>query len=458
MKARLAAAVVVAGLSGCAAMEQADVAEWRAAVDEGQGRARAVAVTGPLEVLDVLALANRGSETLAIAGEDYVQALLARRRAAASFLPTVGLAPSFEWNEVTGIRQASALDVPVEASLSLNPVRDAERVLAEGASAERRRALLLDVQDGLLLDVARTFYEVVRAERAVAVLENSVRVQDQRVADAEARFAAGLIRPLDVSSTRAQAAATRADLTAARNRARTGRALLSQLATVAIGDRPLVDSFEAPAPAVPLEELVADAERRRADLEAAGHQVESARARVRAAYGEYFPSISLDVDAFLRRESEPASLDWTSLLVVSQPLFSAGVIEADVRTALSALRQARAEQARLERVVRRDVETAYLDLAAATERVGQLGERAGAARDALAQAEGLYDVGLATNLEALVARDRMLAAELELVGAELDRKTFHLELLRATGSLHELLGITRPVPVAAARDGDAEAR
>ena len=455
MKSRLASSVLV--LAACSAMEQADVAVWRDAIEGAGGAARSVAEEGPLGVLDAMTLANRGSETLAIAGEDYVQALLARRRAAAAFLPTLALVPTFAWNEVTGVRRATALDVPVDASFALNPVRDTEQVIAEGASAEQRRALLLDVQDRLLLDVARTFYDVIRAERAVGVLENSVRVQDQRVADAEARLAAGLIRPLDVSSTRAQAAATRADLTAARNRVRTGRALLAQLVTSAIGDRALVDTLEIPAAEASLDQLVGEAERRRPDLEAAAHRVDAARAQVRAAYGEYFPSISVDLDAFLRRESEPASLDWTSLLVVSQPLFSAGVIEADVRGALSELRQARAEQARLERVVRREVETAYLDVASASERVGQLGERAAAARDALAQAEGLYDVGLATNLEALVARDRMLAAELDLVGAELDRKTFHLELMRAAGSLHELLGITRPEPTVGVRDGDAEA-
>ncbi|MBK7977365.1 MAG: TolC family protein [Deltaproteobacteria bacterium] len=320
---RRAAAVLVASLAACSAVEQADVATWRDAIEGTRAASRVPPADGPLGVLDVMVLANRGSETLAVAGEDYVQAILARRRAAATFLPTLALVPSFQWNEVTGVRQATALDVPVEASFALNPVRDAELVIAEGATAEQRRALLLDVQDGLLLDVARTFYDVIRAERAVEVIENSVRVQEQRVEDAEARFAAGLIRPLDVSSTRAQAAATSADLTAARNRVRTGRALLTQLVTVAVGDRPLVDSLDVPEDVAPLDELAAAAARRRVDLEAAAYRVEAARAGVRAAYGEYFPSISIDLDAFLRRESEPASLDWASLLVLSQPLFSA---------------------------------------------------------------------------------------------------------------------------------------
>jgi outer membrane protein TolC len=171
---------------------------------------------------------------------------------------------------------------------------------------------------------------------------------------------------------------------------------------------------------------------------------------VEAAYGQYFPSLSVDLQVFLRRESEPKDLDWTSLFELSLPLFSAGLIEADVREALSRLRQARLSDALIRRAVRRDVEAARIAWAGAAERAGLLRTEAAAAREALDQAEGLWQAGFGTQLERLVAQDRALSADLELVTAELERKTSWLELRRATGTLHELAGLRR-------RD-DAEAR
>ena len=69
------------------------------------------------------------------------------------------------------------------------------------------------------------------------------------------------------------------------------------------------------------------------------------------------------------------------------------------------------------------------------------------ASDALEQAEGLYQVGLATNLERLAAQDRLLSAQLQLVNADLDRKVFYLDLLRTAGVLHEMIGLVREQPI-----------
>src|SRR5690606_18363338 len=151
--------------------------------------------------------------------------------------------------------------------------------------------------------------------------------------------------------------------------------------------------------------------------------IDAAGERVKAAYGEYFPRISADLQMFLLRETEPTELDWTSLIQLNIPLFSAGVIEADVRIALSDLLDAKLLRSELARIIQQQVEVAIANLAEATSRVEQLKVQVKAASDALEQATGLYSVGLATNLEQVEAQDRLLSAQLQLVTAELDRKT-----------------------------------
>src|SRR6185369_9403845 len=103
------------------------------------------------------------------------------------------------------------------------------------------------------------------------------------------------------------------------------------------------------------------------------------------------------------RESAPADSEWAALLSASLPIFSAGLIEADVRDAWSQLRQAKYGDSLLRRQVTQDVRVAYFDYAASRNRLDELKTQVDAAQQALAQAEDEYRAGRATNLERIVA-------------------------------------------------------
>jgi outer membrane protein TolC len=328
----------------------------------------------------------------------------------------------------------------------VNPVRDLAAVRQAGATALEQRALLLDFQDTLLIDVARAHYEVIRAERAVAVLENSLRVQQERVNDARVRLQAGLARPLDVTLSEAQAAQTDASLTQARVQAKTARNELAFLAAAPVKNHALIDAIDVPSEPYSISDVLLTAEHSRQDVLAATRRIEAAEHLVESAYGQYFPSVSLNFQWFLQRDSEPTDLDWTSLIQFSLPLFSAGLIEADVREALSLMRQAKLNYSLARRRVTRDVEVALENLQASHELIERVRVQVKSAADALEQSEALYQAGLATNLERLTAQDALLTAELDLINAELDSKVFYLDLRRTAGTLHELLGLIRDVP------------
>jgi outer membrane protein TolC len=442
--------------AGCIPREAKEVAMYRDVLDAGLDRNELADEHAAVDVTGSMALASVGNEALAIEGETYLQSIIDRRRAAATFLPTLSLSPSYTWTDDPGStnRDSKGINTPVELGMAVNPVRDVAALRASGATIEERRALLLDFQDALLLDVARTHYNVILAERAVVVLENSLRVQEERVNDARVRRDAGLIGPLDVSLSEAQAAQTSAALIEARTRVQTGRSTLGYLTAAPMSERALVDSLNVPSAPPDLDTLLAEAEAGRQDLEAAARRVDAAALDVQSAYGQFFPSISLDLQYFLQRGTDPTGLQWATLIQASLPLFSAGVIEADVRTALSRLRQAKLDYSRVRRLVRRDIEVAMENLRSSFERAARRRVAARSAGDALEQAEGLYRAGLSTNLERLIAQDRLLTAQLELVNAELDTKVFYLDLRRTTGTLHELVGLERP---ALARS-DAKAR
>jgi len=445
-RALLLATAATMSLLGCVPRESTEVAVYRSLLDDGLDSAALTMPGAEVGVADVMVLATVGNESLAIEGEEYLQSLINRRRAAAVFLPTLSLAPSYTWRDSTSGDSSGdedGFDTPLRLGAAVSPVRDVAVLKETGSTVEQQRALLLDFQDALLLDVARTHYDVILSERADTVLENSLRVQEERVQDARTRLDAGIIGPLDVSLTEAQAAQTAATLITARARARTGRSVLEVIAAAPLAETKLVDDLVLPPTLPDLETELEEAAARREDLIAAARRIDAAGHRVRSAYGQYFPSVTLNLQYFLQRGSDPTSLHWSSLIQASLPLFSAGLIEADVRESLSELRQAKLEYSRTEREVRRDVEVALTNLRASFDRVGQGEVQVRSAGDALEQAEGLYNAGLSTNLERLVAQDRLLNAQLELVIAELDTKVFYLDLRRTTGTLHELIGLER---------------
>jgi outer membrane protein TolC len=453
--------------AGCAVDQAREVQTYRKVLDAGQTQPPAPFSAGePVTLKRVLALANTNNEQLARTGEDYLQALIDKDRAFARFLPTIRFAPSYMRQEksslaagnslVSSILRTETLDAPLQGSLNLSPFQDAPALWAAASSAEQRRALLLDRQAILLLDVAQTYYQVMRSEKQVQVLENSVQVQQQRVNDMYVQRRVGVARPVDVAQSEAQLAGTRNALIRARNDGRNGRAMLAQLMGVPAVEGTLVGGFEVPRENRPADRLLPLADAHRQDLQAARMQVKAAAERLEAAWGGYFPSVSLNLTRYLYRESFPDDVDWTGLIQVDLPIFSAGLVHADVRTAYSRLRQANLAESGLRRMVLRDLRVAVENLTADGQQIDQLGIRLAAAREALRQADAAYGAGLGTNLERLVAQDQLLSAELALTEEQFNHIVDYLRLLRAVGLLD--IGLTDLPPLEGGDPASRQAR
>lgn len=434
-----AASLVVVG--ACATDQRQDVSEYRKALELGEPTE--FRAGDPLSLQTAVLLTNQANELLAFEGENYLQAIIDRQRSVASFLPTIGLAPSFVFRDSTttvapGLSDETLVDVPLSGQISLfDGLRNLNQLEASDLTIEQRLWLLLDLRESLLLDVARVYYEVLRAEHLVVVLENSVAVQQERVRDMLSRQRVGVARPLDVAQTQAQFSQTRVLLLNARSAVQTGRATLAFLTGAEVQTSPLTDEFPLPEQPRTLDELMAVANAQRKDLAAAAAAAEVARREVDVAIGQYAPSVRLNFDYFLTRESLPDDRDWTGLLVANIPIFTGGRIQADVREAWSRFRQTVLLYYYLRRQIRQDVEVAMEDVKTSILRMAELREQLRAAEEALRQGESAYKAGLGTNLERIAAQDQVLNAELLLTSEEYEQKVFYLTAYRAVGALTE---------------------
>jgi outer membrane protein TolC len=331
-------------------------------------------------------------------------------------------------------------DVPLQLTWQLSATNVAQVVKAE-VIAKYQLAVLLNAQVDLLIQTGQVYYQVLRLEAQIRVLENSAGVQDARVRDMEGKAKAGVARPVDVAQTQADAAATRALLLEARNRRVVARSTLAFLIGVGALENPLSDTLRVP-PAPPLEEIQDAAARHRQDLLAA-------RALVQAAVAEYYPSVSINVDEWLMRQSFPPDSHWLFSVGIYMPIFSGGRIHADVRTAYSLLRQAGQYLSLTGRQVTEEVEVAYSNLQSSELQLREYRTEVEAAREAFSLADQAFDAGVGTNLERLIAQDRLLTAELQLTAEELNRKILYLQLTRQAGLLVDEVaaGAARTPPV-----------
>ena len=206
----LGAFVLVAG--GCTVDRQKEIDLYRQVLDGPDARPADYAIGEPLTLSTALQLANQHNEQLAVAGEDYVQALVDKDRAAVNFFPTITLVPSYsiadadddsggkrvsgggtaDPNELLNRSSLSSgdgrLDVPVNANANVfRGFRDIANIRRAAADIDRFKALLLDLKATVMLDVASTYYQVLRSEATVLVLESSSQIQDARVAEMRAR-------------------------------------------------------------------------------------------------------------------------------------------------------------------------------------------------------------------------------------------------------------------------------
>lgn len=448
--------LTLAGLfvCGCAVDQKKEVATYRKVLDGKNPPAYAWHPGQPLSLEGALLLTNRNDETLASSGEDYLQALIDKERAFSAFLPTISLAPSYNWVDKRGtsfvapgatggstsgssVRQSQGLaDVPAVGRYNVfNGFQDVSNLRRAGYTAEQRRALLLDLQQTVLLNVAQVYYQVLSSERSVQVLLNSTMVQNERVRDMQGRQRAGVARPLDVAQTEAQAAATRVQLVQAQNNVRNGRIALAFLTASPVQDAALVDRLHVPENLLSADEALRRAEIARQDVQASEAAIEAGRQNVQAAIGQYYPSVTLNLDYFLHKESIPTISEWEGIIQANIPIFTAGQINANVRTAWSQLRQAWLNERRTRRLVSEQVRTAYENLGASGRRLTELRVEVTAAQEALRQAEQMYAAGLATNLDRLTAQDQLLSAQLSLAAEEFNYKVYYLQLIRSMGTL-----------------------
>lgn len=441
----LLGAVLALSLAGCV-NQQKEVAHYRKIL-HAKPAVAAVKIPAVLTLSQAMKLANNNNEELAISGENYLQALIAKDKAFATFMPHVGIgasdfqmrgftAPPGFPGGITDFFQTHYANVPLASTLNVNVLKDATAISSARLVSGQQKAAMLDLQSSLLLEVAQTYYQVLSDARSVAVLKQTLKVQQARVTMVAHEFKAGVALRLTVLQSQSDQANTRVQLTTALNNVVRGRATLAYLIGAAnLNHARLLNDFNPQIHLPALAQLQNIAWSQRQDLKAAKDKVAATEKNVQAVYEQYFPSLAINFDTFLYKGQFPTDSWWSGLFSVNMPLFEGGEIYADLRTAYSQYRQAILAAHQLRRHIGEEVTIARADWLSSLQLEKDLQIEVAAARAAYHQAQHSFKAGLATNLDVITAQDQELSAQLAYQKSRFQTRINLLNLFRVSGRL-----------------------
>ncbi len=398
---------------------------------------------------ELIAAAQAVSPTVASARSRIEQARTARVAAGAALLPTLDGSASLSRSRslqgigsdsvpvVTtaqaGLQAAWEIDVAGGGRASLDAA--AQRLL--GADAQWHEARV-----SVAAEVANQ-YDSLRSCRALAdvtQLDADSRQETARLSGLSTQ--AGFTAPATNALARASAADARGRAT--RQAALCELDLKALVALSGLGEADLRQKLasaqveRAQAAIISIASVPADVLAQRPDVFSAGREVAAASADVGSAQAARYPRLGLSgsIGATQARAlGTTVTLDTWSIgpLTLSLPLFDGGRRAANVEAAQARYEEAAALYRAKVRQAVREVEEALVSLQSTGARQGDAETAVAGYRAAFTGTEALYKNGLASLLELEDARRTLLAAEINRVSLQQERKAAGVALYRAVG-------------------------
>src|SRR5579884_3560497 len=296
--------------------------------------------------------------------------------------------------------------------------------------------------ENLLFDVARAYYEALKAQRNVEIEENEVKRLEAHLTDAEKRFRVGEAIKTVVLRAQAELANARARLIVARNDQAT---TLDQLALLARIEGPF-DLADPPSLTLSEKteaEWVNTAHSRRSDLNRLSADIQISEEQVAIAKGTFLPTLRLEgrYNWLHQNPQTPFSItnDRSALLIFSFPIFEGRIRVAELAQARSRNRQAVLQKELLSDQIAVEVRRSLLNLNALTSEVEVVKAQVAFARENFSLVSRQFAVGLATNIDVLDANASLISAERQLTKTIYDREVAILQVEKSVGAFLDLI-------------------
>ncbi len=404
-----------------------------------------------LTLFDCYALAVYRTERLAIEGEGAIQADARKLAAISMWLPKIYARGQVLWPKANYSSQSPKDTISLYARQNIfSGLSEYGQIRSSFKEAKAREYRVRYAAGELLVDVASSYYTVLRIEHSLRINGQILASYRETLAELRRRAAIGRSRQSEVLRTEAQIFKLEADVTSLKKALDQARLALSTLAG-------LGDSFALAEPAPPPDRpfdpanavLIADS---RWDVKAAAEAVKASNAGLTAAWGGFLPTAYLEGTWFLYQQKikQPKSTtintssfttskkrDYYLSLGVEVPIFDGLATPARIKEASSLKRQAELALQNTKRLAVKDIIDAYQAWESS-------GKEVAAYKKALTSAEQSYRIvaeeyrmRLVTLLDLISSLMSLQTARNDYEGALLQH---HLDRIRLGAALNEFTG------------------
>lgn len=321
------------------------------------------------------------------------------------------------------------------------PVYTGGRITAEieiaelQKTAEERR--LVQSREELVFNVSSTFYTLLGQREVIRSLEFAVGAMESHRRQVEDLFAAQKAARVDLLRTEVRLANLKYSLVAEQNTMATQKRLLANLLGVGYDPKPIPPNKQPEAnrtanlnPA----ELFELALTTRGDFLAARARLAAQEKRIDAVRSGSRPTASLFASYGVRADSLGDEDDIGSAgVVVAMPIFDGGQIDTKVAAEQAVLAATKDRLHKLELQIRKEIETALLDINSSRERINAARQSLEQAAESLRIEQMKYGLGSGSMLDVLDAQSALLQSETNHTRAQVDSHIATARLKLATG-------------------------
>ncbi|MEW6107903.1 MAG: TolC family protein [Nitrospirota bacterium] len=315
---------------------------------------------------------------------------------------------------------------------------------------QKSRYGLYEVKEAYLLDVSSSYYDVLRARKALEIAEANVERLTKHRDAAKIRLKVGEVTKTALLRAEAELSGAQSELVQAQNGLKLTKAVLARIVGLE-GDYDLVEtkdsiqySKEGEGEAT-VESLKQKAMSERSELKSLELQKKISEKEVAYARGAYWPTLSVE-GVYSRREDEPDSFSDNRESIygglnLNFPFFEGGLRIAEVNEAKAKQRQAELAYKDKRKDIGIEVENAYLDLKTQEGVMEKFRDQVAYARDNYNAVSKQFEYGLANSLDVMDANTLLVTAERQLSDAKYNYQLSVLKLQKATGTLLKTAGI-----------------
>ena len=333
--------------------------------------------------------------------------------------------------------RATSWGVRADESVSLS----GRELTALGISKEnivKSQHDLYATREGYLLSIASSYYDVMKAKKALDIAQSNLERLIKYRNAAEKRLKVGEVTKTVLLRAQGELSGAQSDAIKATNRLELAKAILAR--TVGIeGDFQLKEAPPEDMKITPESSFQEMAFSGRADLKSLEIQKKITEEQVKYAKGAFWPSLSAS-GVYTSADQSPATQtlvrDSTyGLLSLNFPFFEGGLRRAEVREARAKERQSALVYDDFKKSVGIEVQSAYLDLVTQKGTIKYLEDQVVYARDNFNAVSKQFEFGLAQSLDVMDANTLLVTAERNLAEAVYNYQVAILKMKKATGTL-----------------------